>query len=140
MNLKTDSMKPSLDEFQAAINKTRGNLTKTAELFGVTRRTVYNWTQEDEDFKDAVGDSRKRMLDKCIETGYLVALGIPILDKAGKVTGWVEKPDTSMIRYLLSTLGRDEGFGEKKEVELSGDSLPTKINIVLDDGSPLDEE
>lgn len=133
-------MKPSLEEFQAAIAKTRGNLTKTAELFGVSRRTVYNWTEEDQEFKWAVEDSRKRMLDKCIETGYLVALGIPIIDKTGKITGWKEKPDTSMIRYLLSTLGRDEGFGDKKEVELTGDGLPTKINIVLDDGTTAEQE
>lgn len=128
-------MRPSLEEFQDALAKTRGNLTKTAELFGVTRKTCYNWTQEDPEFADALQDSRKRMLDKCIEVGYLTALGIPIVDKAGKVTGWVEKPDASMLRYLLSTLGRDEGFGDKKEVELTGNTMPTKINLVLDDGS-----
>ena len=111
-------MRPSLDEFRDALAKTRGNLTKTADLFGVTRKTCYNWTQEDPEFADALQDSRKRMLDK-----------------AGKVTGWVEKPDASMLRYLLSTLGRDEGFGEKKEVELTGNTMPTKINLVLDDGS-----
>ena len=133
-------MRPSLDEFRDALAKTRGNLTKTAELFGVSRRTVFNWAQEDEEYKAAVDDSRKRMLDKCIEVGYLTALGIPIVDKAGKVTGWVEKPDGSMLRYLMSTLGRDEGFGEKKEVELSGDAMPTKINIVLDEGRSEDDD
>lgn len=29
--------------------------------------------------------------------------------------GWRERPDGYMIRYLLSTLGKSEGFGEESE-------------------------
>lgn len=124
-------MKPSLDEFTKAVSSTRGNLTKTSELFGVSRQTIMNWVNGDEDFKAVVNDSRKRMLDKCLEIGYLAAMGIPRLDADGKVIGWIEKPDTQMLRYYISTLGRDEGFGERSELKVEGE-IPTVINIVAE--------
>ena len=45
----------------------------------------------------------------------VLALGIPEKDEKGNFIGWRERPDGYMIRYLLSTLGRKEGFGEESE-------------------------
>lgn len=57
-----------------------------------------------------------RKVDDCIDRAYQVAMGIPeIKDK--KIVGWVERPDGNMLRYLLSTLGRKEGFGEVQELD-----------------------
>ena len=42
-------------------------------------------------------------------------MGIPEKDESGNFVGWRERPDGYMIRYLLSTLGRNEGFGEESE-------------------------
>jgi len=33
------------------------------------------------------------------------------------MVGWAERPDSNMLRYLLSMLGRKEGFGETVSVE-----------------------
>lgn len=125
--------KPSLDEFEDAIRKTGGNLTQTAGLLGVSRVIVHKWVREDEAFKGAVTNSRKRLFDSCLDAARIVALGIPAIDKdTGQVMGWREKPDGNMLRYLLSTLGRDEGFGEHTTVNLEN-PLPTVINIIRDD-------
>ena len=43
--------------------------------------------------------------------------------------GWRERPDGYMIRYLLSTLGRNEGFGEVQEME--GDAASTEAPRTL---------
>lgn len=123
--------KPSIDEFREALRKTGGNLTMTAGLFGVTRQTVYNWVKEEEDFKSALTDTRKALFDRCLEAAKAIAVGIPILDQSNIIVGWREKPDGQMLRYLLSTLGRDEGFGDSMNVNFEN-PLPTVINIVSD--------
>jgi len=124
--------KPSLDEFDDAIRKTGGNLSQTAGLLGVTRQTVHNWIRENEQFKAVVQDARKKLFDQCLDAARVVALGIPHIDpETGRILGWKERPDGQMLRYLLSTLGRDEGFGESMNVNLEN-PLPTVINIVRD--------
>lgn len=123
--------KPNLDEFEEALRKTGGNLTQTASLFGVTRQTIYNWCNEEPSFKAALGDQRKRLFDSCLDAARLIAVGIPIIDQDGKMVGWKERPDGQMLRYLMSTLGRDEGFGEQTTVNLEN-PLPTVINIIRD--------
>lgn len=124
-------MKPSLDEFQELLRKSGGNLTKAAQLLGVTRQTVWGWTKQDASFKEALESERKRVFDKCLDVAYGVAMGVPRIDpKTQMMTGWEEKPDSQMLRYLLSTLGRDEGFGEKHDVNIEN-PLPTAINIVV---------
>ncbi len=125
--------KPSLDEFTEAIRKSGGNLTQTASLLQVSRQTVHNWMNEDEEFKKIVKDSRLRVFDRCLDVAYIVAVGVPHYDKTtGEMIGWREKPDSGMLRYLLSTLGRDEGFGEKLNVNMEN-PLPTVINIIQED-------
>lgn len=124
--------KPSLDEFEDAIRKTGGNLTQTAGLLGVSRQIVHKWVRDEEGYKAVVQDSRKKLFDQCLDAARIVALGIPHVDPAtGHIIGWKEKPDGQMLRYLMSTLGRDEGFGESVNVNLEN-PLPTVINIVRD--------
>lgn len=124
-------MMPSLEEFQELLRKSGGNLTKAGQLIGVTRQTVWGWTKKDPRFEEALKCERKRIFDKCLEVAYAVAMGIPkINERTMQMEGWVEKPDANMLRYLLSTLGRDEGFGEKHDVQLDG-AVPTSIKVVL---------
>ncbi len=130
------SNKPSLDEFTEAIKNTGGNITKVAALFHVTRQTVHNWSKDDADFANAIKDSRMRMFDRCLEVGYALALGIPKTDKNNKVIGWKEKPDANMVRYLLGTLGREEGFGEKTDVNIESNQ-PISINVVTATGEKI---
>lgn len=122
-------MKPSIDEFKDLLRKAGGNLTKAAALIGVTRQTVWGWAKSDPEYQDALKDERKRVFDKCLDVAYAVAMGVPKVNEKKEFVGWEEKPDSNMLRYLLSTLGRDEGFGEKHDVNIEN-QLPTAINIV----------
>lgn len=122
-------MKPSIDEFKDLLRKAGGNLTKAAALIGVTRQTVWGWAKSDPEYQDALKDERKRVFDKCLDVAYAVAMGVPRVNEKKEFVGWEEKPDSNMLRYLLSTLGRDEGFGEKHDVNIEN-QLPTAINIV----------
>ena len=134
--MTSSSRKPDIDEFSEALRKTGGNLSAVAGVFGVTRQTVYNWMNSDEEFKGALKDARMKFFDQCLDAGRIVALGIPQFDQNGQVVGWKERPDGQMLRYFISTLGREEGFGDSQQINLSG-SLPTVINIVRDSEDPI---
>ena len=60
-------------------------------------------------------------LDDALMTANIVALGIPIKDPQGRVDGRAWPPDFSMVRYLMSTLGKDEDFGENVSLHHTAD-------------------
>lgn len=130
------SKKPTAKEFADIVEKMAGNMTDVAQTLGVSRQTVYNWMKEDEEFECVLKDSRKKFFDRCLDTARLVAVGIPKI-KDGKLVGWIERPDSTMLRYLLSTLGRDEGFSNNVDLTSGGDKLPTVINLIRSD-EPID--
>lgn len=104
--------KPNAEFFRKVVHAKGGNISKVAEALNVTRATVYNWMRDDVDFREAVNDERGSLFDACLVSARLLAVGIPSVDDEGKFTGWIERPDPSMLRYLMSTLGRKDGFGE----------------------------
>ena len=107
--------KPNIDDFRKILRKSGGNLTKVAATFKVARKTIYQWAKEDVEFKDAISDERGALVDECLVSARVLALGIPEKYEKGNFIGWRERPDGYMIRYLLSTLGKSEGFGEESE-------------------------
>lgn len=121
--------KPNIEDFRKILRKSGGNLTKVAATFKVARKTIYQWAKEDSEFKDAISDERGALVDECLVSARVLALGIPEKDENGNFVGWRERPDGYMIRYLLSTLGRNEGFGEVQEME--GDAANTEAPRTL---------
>ena len=130
---KNTSRKPSLKDFEAAAKATRGTVGKISEAFGVTRRTVINWCNKDQKFRDAIEEWRGALLDECIKSARALAIGIPKLDSNKKIIGWKERPDSLMLRYLLGTLGRNEGFGENIDITSKGESIkpdPVVVEVI----------
>lgn len=132
-------MKPKKEVFQECVSKYGGNLTNVAKAFGVQRLQVYRWMHEDEEFKSIVDDARMSLFDECLSTARVVSLGIPEIVN-GKIVGWVERPDSGMLRYLLGTLGRNEGFGEKQEIELSGKGGSALTIEIIDRAEQVDKQ
>lgn len=116
-----NNKKPDIEKFIEALESTGGNVSQVAKLLGVSRSTINKWVTEDEAFADALSDARGKMFDECLTMSRIVALGIPDKSPDGKIIGWVAPPDSAMLRYLLGTLGRNEGFGEQSKVELKAD-------------------
>lgn len=119
-------MIPPIDKFREAMTKYRGNLSQVARVFGVSRHAVYNWIKKEPEYKTVLDDARGEFLDEVISTARVVALGIPLKDDNGNFAGYQVPPDGSMLRYLLSTLGRNEGFGEHIDVTTDGKALGTR--------------
>ena len=112
-------MKPKIEKFREVADKVGGNITKVAKAFNVSRAQVYVWMGDDEKFKSVIDDARGALFDDCLSTARVLALGIPDVQN-GKVVGWIERPDSFMVRYLLGTLGRKEGFGENIDITTNG--------------------
>ena len=128
-------MKPSLKRFKEVAKKHNGNISAMASAMEVWRSTIYDWIAEDESFKIVIDEYRGRLLDKCLETAERLANGIPILEdtEAGaQFTGWKVAPDGNMLRYLISTLGRKEGFGEAIDVTSRGESIKPADPITIE--------
>lgn len=123
-------MTPDLEVFEAAVRQYRGNLTNVAKAFKVSRRTMHTWVNKTPGFMEVVTDERKRLFDDALTVAEVIALGIPERDDNKRITGWKERPDPGMIKFLLSTLGRDEGFGETLEITSSGTPI---VGIMLPD-------
>ena len=122
--------KPTLKKLKEALEKTQGNLTNTAALLQVGRCSLWKWAKEDAVFAEAIDESRKKFLDSCLSTARVVALGIPKVE-AGKVVGWEERPDSNMLRYFISTLGRNEGYGESVDITSGGAAIPQiKVEVI----------
>ena len=126
-------MKPKLKDFEAACIKAKGNMTKVAEMFGVSRVSVFYWCKQNPKFMQCIEDQRGRALDVYLNTADLVARGIPKLDKDKKLIGWKVPPDSNMLRYLIGKLGINEGFGDKVDITSNGESIkadPVVVEII----------
>lgn len=127
-------MKPDIKKFREAADACHGNYSKIASAFGVTRHTVYNWCKEDPDFQEIINDFKMRLFDHALEAARALTVGVPKVSKDGRLIGWIERPDGNMVRYILSTLGKNEGFTERKELTGDGQPLfPKVINLITDD-------
>lgn len=129
---KTYVRKPSLERFKEAAEQCRGVMNKIAEVFGVHRVTVWGWCEKDPNFRAIIEDSKGRLLDECLRSARLLAIGIP-KDVKDMSKGWKEKPDASMLKYLISTLGRREGYGEAVDITSKGESIkpdPIVVEVI----------
>lgn len=120
-------MRPTKEAFQKAAEQYGGNLTKIAKSFSVSRTQVYNWIRDNTEFKEIVDDARGSIFDDCLSTARLMACGIPDIQD-GKMVGYLREPDGAMCRYLMSTLGRKEGFGENIDITTNGKDI-NSVNL-----------
>lgn len=134
-----NNKKPDYDTFKEVADACQGNYSKIAQTFSVSRQTVYNWCAEDKAFKEVINDYKMRLYDDALTAARALCVGVPKIDASGKFVGWIERPDPNTVRYLLSTLGKNEGFTERRDITSNGESIfPKVISIALDEG--LEEE
>lgn len=125
--------KPTLKKFKEIAKACNGNITSIAKAFDVDRTTIHNWSKGDEAFRNTIDDFKGALLDECVTISRAVALGIPDRDDNGKFIGWKERPDPSMLRYFMSTLGRKEGFGESMDITSNGKDIQQPARVLTKD-------
>ena len=116
-------MRPDLETFTEVAELHGGNITAIAKAFKVSRRCVYNWIDEDPEFERLIRLSRRSIYDMALQATRVLLSSIPIVDENGTVTGWSNLPDSPMARYVLGSLGKDDGFGNKVDVTTNGKDI-----------------
>lgn len=124
---------PDVEKFRECVTKLRGHKSNIAAFFGVDRHTLAKWLRENEEYAVAVENARMKLFDDVLDSEYMMAVGVKDIQD-GKFVGWIVRPDTQMQRYLTSTLGREEGFGERLEVDttIKTDYAPKDVQDARD--------
>jgi len=122
--------KPSLKKFREVVDSLKGARGEVAKALGVDRLTVNRWCKADPQFQACFVEYQGKLLDECLKSARLLAVGIPQTKRVnGKnvVTGWKERPDGQMLRYLIGKLGRDEGFAETLDITSNGETISAPV-------------
>lgn len=132
--------KPSLKRFKSVAAECKGVVGAMSKALMCSRVQLYKWIKTDPEFKEVLDDFRGQMLDECLKSARVLCAGIPKIE-GNKIVGWIERPDSQMIRYFISTLGREEGFGESLDITTRGQSIkPSSIVVeVIDSRDKVDE-
>lgn len=91
-----------------ALKDTKGHISKALEQAGVSRTAFYEWKKNDAEFRQAVEDTEESLID-FVESKLMQNIN------AGDVTS---------IIFYLKTKGRNRGYQEKQEIDISALRLP----------------
>lgn len=132
--------KPEFEQFKEIADACQGNYTKIAAAFQVSRQTVYNWCEADKEFREIINDYKMRLYDEALVAARALCVGVPKVDAKGKFVGWIERPDPQTVRYILSTLGKNDGFTERHDITSNGQSIFPKVISLSLEGADAEEE
>lgn len=104
--------KPSTNIIESALVSALGNLTVAANSLQVTRKTLYQWI-EDEGLESCVEEARDGALDHV----------------ENKLMDRINDEDTTAIIFFLKTQGRNRGYGDKQEINHSHNS--NELNVIV---------
>ena len=121
--------RPTIDKFIEVSDACRGVISRMAEVFQVDRCTIYEWCKKDPKFQAVIDNTKGKLLDECLRAARILAIGIP-KDQKDVMKGWKERPDGNMLRYLISTLGRREGYGESVDITSKGESIKPEPMVI----------
>lgn len=105
-------------QISEALREAKGCISDAARMLGCSRQTVHNRINSSADVRAVLEDERETTLDK-LET-LMVDLAL-------------EDRDFHAARFLLRTMGRHRGFGDRQEIAQSGG---LKIRIVDETDDP----
>lgn len=92
------------EQVAQAIKKSRGILTGAAQALGCSRQTVDNYIKKYKTVKDAYAEARETTID-FVET---------------KLLKNIDSGDTTAMIFFLKTIGRNRGYVERQEVQVTG--------------------
>lgn len=104
------------------------NISGSARAAQVPRRTIYNWMETDEKFRQAVEDVEEARMDACEARVFQLAL---VGDTARDIP-----PSERSLHFILETKGRSRGFGRNVEVA-GGVSVDHVVHTVEKDFDKL---
>lgn len=106
------------EEILSAIKDSAGIIHTIAKRLNVCWHTAKKLTEKTEDIKLAYEDEKQKIIDLAEST----------------VINAINSQDVQTAKWYLGLIGRDRGYGEKLELEHSG-QVSININIVGDNES-----
>jgi AcrR family transcriptional regulator len=91
-------------KFLLIFSRKKTNVAEACRAMGISRRTFYDWYNDDENFKAAVEEAREAIIDWA----------------EGKLRTRINKGSDAAVIFFLKTQGKKRGYVEKQSVEHSG--------------------
>lgn len=134
--METEENKQRAD-FLEALSET-GNVTESAKMANVSRRTIYNWRAADEDFAKAWNDAAELGCDALEDEATRRAkdgVDEPVFYK-GEECGTVRKYSDTLLIFLLKGR-RPDKFKDRISNEVSGPGGgPVVTEVVIEHHKP----
>lgn len=102
--MKPRPVKIKESDIETALRATHGNILMSAQALGCDRNTIYARIAQSPHLQQVKEESRETVID----------IAESNIHKA------VESGDISASKYILGTIGRNRGYIEKHDVEVSG--------------------
>lgn len=88
----------------SAYQKSGCNISEACRVADIERQTFYNWLNADPDFKSAIEEAKEKLLDFA----------------ESKLVEQIQTGITPALIFFLKTQGKQRGYTEKVQTELSG--------------------
>ena len=102
MTQKTQN-KPKKETFLQCLHNNHGHISNACVSANIARKTYYRWIEKDSDFKERVYEVSEALVDH-VES---------------KLLQKINDLDTTSIIFFLKCKGKDRGYTERTEIELS---------------------
>lgn len=117
---KQNGKRPLCELFRQVCEANAGIIGNVASALGVRRSTVYLWCSKYPEFRQALEDSRERLVDLAESNLRKLVAGVPAIetDENGdkRFAGWIERPSETAIIFTLKTRGKSRGYVERSEI------------------------
>ena len=100
MNKQNMTLKAAMLE---ALKSHMGIVSRAAEAAGISRNTHYLWLKEDEEYKQAVEDISEHVIDFAESALYRL----------------IKEKNPQATLFFLKTRGKNRGYVERQEIELT---------------------
>lgn len=105
--------RPSNKIIIEAMDNSRGIISNIAKKLDVSRNTVYQWIDSDDELKEALKNANECLLDNAED----------------KLVNLVDQQDFRAISFILKTRGKDRGYVETMETKDVSDK-PRVIQVL----------
>ena len=115
---KTDINKRLMLE---ALKSNLGIVSKSCEAVEISRDTHYSWLKEDKEYCEAVSELNERSIDFAEGQLFNLMAGAKkqVVTNQGNVVEIKDAPNATAIIFYLKTKGKNRGYIERIETELS---------------------
>ena len=122
MNTKVYKLDNHKEAMLDALKKTLGIVTSACQKAEISRQTHYDWLKSDPIYKSRVDEIGEMAID-FVET---------------KMFEGVNNNDSGLIKYYLSTKGKNRGYVERQENrQVDGEGKDVKATVLIYNGQEI---